>query len=182
VIIIDPGADANLIIEYLKLHALIPACVINTHAHFDHIGAVNEILSLYQIPFYLHSGDFKLLKQANIYKAIFGETKSIKIPQPTFDLSTSPGTLKFGGVTVNLIFTPGHTKGSISFLIDGNLFSGDTILSSGVGRTDLPGGDRDEIILSIKSLAQILPQEFTIWPGHGAQFSCTPRDLLKMLS
>ena len=139
-IVIDPGEDAQTIIDYIKSEKLDVKAILNTHAHYDHVGAVSDIKSHFGVAFYLHKNDFKLLKQANFYRAIFEGQRVIQIPEVDVDLSEIQ-TLKFGGIAVTVLETHGHTAGSVSFLIDKNLFVGDTIIARKVGRTDLPGSD-----------------------------------------
>ena len=83
-VIIDPSGNAEEIIGYLKDNKLTAIAIINTHAHFDHIGAVAELVQLYHCPFYLHSGDLKLLRSANLYRTLFLGEKPVKIPAVDF--------------------------------------------------------------------------------------------------
>lgn len=168
-VVIDPGEDTDAIIGYLEAEALTVDAIINTHAHYDHVGSVADIRSRYNAPFHLHAGDHRLLKQANFYRAIFGGKRTIAIPDVDVDLSACQ-TLTFGGTSIEIIHTPGHTPGSVSFLTDGLLFSGDTLFGARVGRTDLPGGDKAALGASVQRLLQ-LPPDTIVLPGHGARAS-----------
>lgn len=168
-IVIDPGEDAETIIHYLDSEKLDVKAIINTHAHYDHVGAVSNIKKKFGVPFHLHKGDFKLLKQANFYRAIFEGERVIDIADVDVDLSECE-TLDFGNIRVNIIPTAGHTHGSVSFLIENNLFVGDTIIACKVGRTDLPGSDASLIAESVAKLLELAP-ETVVYSGHGKPFT-----------
>ena len=169
-LVIDPGSDAQSIQQRLSHLSLTPMAILNTHAHYDHIGAVAALMLHYKIGFYLNSADVKLLKQANLYKFLFDSKESVVIPEPTHDLSRKDATLQVGGFEVSVLYTPGHTKGSTCLQIGADLFSGDTLLPNGPGRTDLPGGDKVALAQSVELLRR-LPDATTVWPGHGRSFS-----------
>lgn len=166
-IVIDPGEDFGAIAGYIEAESLAVAAVINTHAHYDHVGSAAEIGARYNAPFHLHAGDHRLLRQANFYRVLFGGKRAITIPNVDVDLAGCP-TLAFGEVNIEVMHTPGHTPGSVSFLIGKYLFSGDTILGTRVGRTDLPGGDKAALRASVARLLQ-LPPDTIVYPGHGAR-------------
>ena len=168
-VVIDPGEDTDAIVGYLDAESLTVDAIINTHAHYDHVGSVADVRSRYNAPFHLHAGDHLLIRQANFYRAIFGGKRTITIPDIDVDLSACP-TLTFGGIGIEVIHTPGHTPGSVSFLTEGLLFSGDTLFGSRVGRTDLPGGDKAALGRSVQRLLQ-LPPKTMVLPGHGARAS-----------
>ena len=169
-LVIDPGSDASFIQQQLSHHMLTPVAILNTHAHYDHIGAVAPLMQHYKIPFYLNAADVKLMKQANIYKFLFDSKESVVIPDPTRELSQQEAVLQVGDFEVSVLPTPGHTKGSICLQIGVDLFSGDTLLPGGPGRTDLPGGDKVALAQSVARLRR-LPDSITVWPGHGRSFS-----------
>jgi hydroxyacylglutathione hydrolase len=168
-VVVDPGEDTDAIIGYLSAESLTVDAIINTHAHYDHVGSVADIRARYNAPFHLHAGDHRLLKQVNFYRVLFGGKRAIAIPEVDVDLAACP-TLMFAGMSIEVIHTPGHTSGSVSFLTEGLLFSGDTLFGSRVGRTDLPGGDRAALGASVQRLLQ-LPPETVVFPGHGARAS-----------
>lgn len=169
-LVIDPGSDAPFIQQQLLHHTLKPVAILNTHAHYDHIGAVAALMAHYKIPFYLNSADVKLMKQANLYKFLFDSKESVVIPEPTHELSPQEAKLQVGGFNVSVLCTPGHTKGSTCLQIGADLFSGDTLLPNGPGRTDLPGGDKVALAQSVELLRK-LPDATMVWPGHGRSFS-----------
>lgn len=169
-LLIDPGSEAQQIQQLIANQALEPIAILNTHAHYDHIGAVAPLMAHYAIPFYLHRGDDKLLKQANLYKILFESKAPVIIPQATHDLSQQGEPLKISGFEVSVHFTPGHTQGSTCLQIGSDLFSGDTLLPGSLGRTDLPGGDKRLLAASVESL-RTLPLTTKVWPGHGRPFA-----------
>jgi glyoxylase-like metal-dependent hydrolase (beta-lactamase superfamily II) len=169
-LLIDPGSQAQEIQDLISLRAHTPVAILNTHAHYDHIGAVAALMAQYAIPFYLHRGDDKLLKQANLYKILFESKAPVTIPQATHDLSQLAVPAQIGGFKVSVLFTPGHTQGSTCLQIGADLFSGDTLLPGGPGRTDLPGGDKKMLTASVNSLRN-LPGTITVRPGHGRPFA-----------
>lgn len=169
-VIIDPGSEHEKLINLIEENNWRPLAVLNTHAHFDHVGAIAPILETFDIPFYMHSQDGPLLRQANMYKMLFGARESIRIPAITHDLENHPAELNIDGFELSWVATPGHTPGGVCFRCKDHLFTGDTLLSTGVGRSDLPGGNKTQLGKSISVIAA-LPQDLTIWAGHGSPVS-----------
>lgn len=164
-VILDPGDDADTISRSIDKRELEPAIILNTHGHYDHVGAVETLKRRYDIPFGLHSADARLLEQCNFYRAMFGGAGEVEVPTIDVDLADAQGR-SCGGLEVHIIKTPGHSPGSVCFRIGPCLFSGDTILLDTVGRTDLPGGDGTVLAASIRSLSR-LPPATRVYPGHG---------------
>lgn len=161
--VIDPGAEANTIISYLEANKFIPDQILLTHAHIDHISAVKEIADKYAINVYLNENDEELYNSpansiAPIFPQLYNRTKT---------------TSKFIASGIEAIHTPGHTRGGTCFYVKEAqlLISGDTIFNESIGRTDLPGGDHNQLIKSIKDKILILPLATTIYPGHGPKTS-----------
>ena len=169
-LIIDPGSKPEAISNLLDGLGAVPIAILNTHAHYDHIGAVSALLQKYSMPFFLHGDDAKLLKQANIYKIMFESKDSISIPSFGEDLADIHKKHLFSGFQIQVIHTPGHTAGSACLLIGNHLFSGDTLLPWGAGRTDLPGGNSKKLQDSLEILRK-LPDEYLVYPGHGKVFT-----------
>jgi hydroxyacylglutathione hydrolase len=167
-IIVDPGSQADEIAELVDQNHWRIHAILNTHAHYDHVGAVAPLKDRYQAPFYLHGADEHLLKRANLYRMMFESRDAIKVPAMTQDISKLPAVFDVGPFPVSWIATPGHTEGSVCLLLEGYLFSGDTLMHDAVGRTDLPGGNREQLIASVRKLMD-LPGETVVCGGHGPQ-------------
>lgn len=168
-LIVDPGSDPEAIAKLITELGVQPVAILNTHAHYDHIGAISGLMQKYEIPFFLHGDDAKLLKQANLYKILFETKNSISIPTFGEDFAAGPEDLRVAGFSVRVIHTPGHTAGGVCLLIGSNLFSGDTLMLGGPGRTDLPGGDKVKLKDSLQKLRE-LPEDHLVYAGHGKPF------------
>ncbi|GAE09971.1 MBL fold metallo-hydrolase [Paenibacillus sp. JCM 10914] len=169
-IIIDPGMNPAALIK--RIADLEIEAILLTHAHFDHMGGVDEIRKLKQCPVYLHTLESEWLDNAKL-------NGSTRWPQVTGPLTTDPAEFDLAdGLELNLIgetftvyHTPGHSPGSVSFLCGEHLFSGDVLFRLGVGRTDLPGGRERDLIHSIQHTLYSFPDEVTVYPGHGPRTS-----------
>jgi hydroxyacylglutathione hydrolase len=167
VLIVDPGSDAPGLAKLIDENGWHPRAIVNTHGHFDHIGAVADLMDRYGMPFYLHRADDALVRRANLYRMVFEEPDPVRVPTITHDISKLPGLFQAGSFDVSWIPTPGHTDGSVCFIIEGMLFSGDTLMHRVIGRTDLPGGNRERLLASVRGL-QSLAADTVVWGGHGA--------------
>ena len=165
-LIIDPGGDEKSIINYIEDNNLNVSAIVNTHAHYDHIGAINILKDEFSIPFFLHSKDAKLLKTANLYAKLFNGTEPIKIPTVDYFFDQIDTQDYIAGFPIKVLFTPGHTWGSVCLLIEDCLFTGDTLLNGKIGRIDLPGGDEQSLKESLKTISK-LPKHISIYSGHG---------------
>ena len=166
VLIVDPGSQVEDIAAQVDAIGLGVAGIVNTHAHYDHIGAVAPLQERYDAPFYLHGADGPLLKRANLYRMLFESRDAVKVPAISHDIATLPATFAIGPFSVSWIATPGHTDGSVCLLIGNVLFSGDTLMHNTIGRTDLPGGNRERLLASVRKLMD-LPGETVVYGGHG---------------
>lgn len=164
-VIIDPGDEAETISQHVQRLGFEPLAIINTHGHFDHVGAVAGLKRRFDIPFYLHRGDKRLLTHANLYRSLAGDSMVIETPE--VDRFVEPDEpLHAGQWRIDILHTPGHTSGSVCVRVDNLMFSGDTLFSDGVGRTDLPGGSEAQLAESLRVLARQDPG-MEILPGHG---------------
>lgn len=165
-VIVDPGDDFEMIAAQVNDMDAEVRAVLATHAHHDHIGAAAAAVEKYDAPFHLHSADHGLLVRASFYRAMLGAGERFPIPEIDVALEDDM-TLRFGGLELAVIHTPGHTHGGVCFLTEGELFSGDTIMADRLGRTDLPTGDSEALAESAALVVDRCPPETLLRPGHG---------------
>lgn len=168
-LLVDPGSEFESIVAELERRSLTPIAILNTHAHFDHIGAVSDLMERYDIPFHLHEADGPLLRRANLYRLVFDGKTSIRVPTE-FQQLGDVERLNIGPFHCEILATPGHTPGSVSLRFDDALFTGDMLMSDGPGRHDLPGGSETDMKSSM-AVYRDLPQDLAAYPGHGKPFA-----------
>jgi hydroxyacylglutathione hydrolase len=165
--VIDPGDDADRILMILAKENLTVKYLVNTHGHFDHVGANKRMKEVTGAPLAIHTEDVPMLSQLSRSAASFGLAAE-NSPEP--DLLLHDGdTVTFGDITLKVIHTPGHSRGGICLYTKGHLFAGDTLFAGSIGRTDLPGGDYDTLIASIKEKLLALPDDTVVYTGHGPE-------------
>lgn len=164
--VIDPGADFNKIDNKINELGVIPKIIILTHAHGDHIGAVEELVEKYGVKVYIHEEDAQSLKDSNknFSKVLFGKNISIN---PDVILKDGDEIL-LGDLKFEIIHTPGHTKGGICIKVGNIMMTGDTLFNNSIGRTDFPGGSFEEIIDSIQEKIFKYDEDIIIYPGHNS--------------
>ena len=147
--VVDPSDDTNAILKATQKDNLEITSVLLTHGHYDHVGGADKLASQFNIPVYLSKDEFfaYIPKCRNITR------------------TNEETTIPIGALNVKILATPGHTPGCQCFLIEGNLFSGDTLFIDAVGRTDFPGGNSSTLFKSLARIKQ-LPDSTMIWPGH----------------
>ena len=164
-LVIDPGGDAQQILALLKQLDLKAIAIIHTHAHLDHILAAGEIKKATGAPIYLHQSDKFLWDGVEQQCAMFG-VPPVSLPEPDHYLQDDQDLGCCGGVAIH---TPGHTPGSVSFWFEQykTLIAGDTLFLGSIGRTDLPGGNFEQIVTSIKERIYTLDDDAMVVTGHG---------------
>ncbi len=163
--VIDPGDEGERILHLLRGEGLELKLVINTHGHFDHVGANRFLVEATGAELCLHSADRALLLRAADHAARYG-LRAVDSPEPR-RLLADGDRLQVGELTLEVLHTPGHTPGGVCLYTPGHLFSGDTLFAGSVGRTDLPGGDMATLIAGIRNRLWSLPEETQVHPGHG---------------
>ena len=156
-IVIDPGEDGKEILDLVKQRGLTVKYIVNTHAHFDHVGANKVLKDATGAELLLHEADDKLLGGASSQARMFGMTAP---SSPKADRYVKHGdVLTVGSVAFKVLHTPGHSGGGISIAGDGVVFTGDALFAGSIGRTDLFGGDLMTLITAIKEQLMTLPEE-----------------------
>jgi hydroxyacylglutathione hydrolase len=164
-IVIDPGDQADEILNLAKDMGVNVKAIVNSHAHVDHILGVGDVQKATGAKFLMHEKELAIAASAaQTAKSFTGQDYE---SPPTPDAFLNDGDeIDVDGVKLKVIHTPGHTPGSLSFYTEGMLFSGDTLFRGSIGRTDLPGGDHEEEMASIIDKLLGLPDETVVLPGH----------------
>lgn len=170
--IVDPASEASFedaqLTQYIADKHLVPTMVLLTHAHVDHIAGLRQVCEHYKLPVTMHAEGRKLLKQAEAYGSIMGFAVD-----NMGDLKVSTiedgEVLKMGETEIECRYVPGHCPGSMCFVLpaDNAVLTGDALFHFSIGRTDLPGGDYPTLISKLKERVLTLPDEYTVFPGHG---------------
>lgn len=166
--VIDPGGDVEEILRILKEEGLTVKYLLHTHAHFDHILGSRELKERTGAQICLHEGDDWLYQNLGMQCGLFGFASDEPLPVDVH--LNDDEELKIGTIKTKVIHTPGHTPGSLCFEMgsqDNLLYSGDTLFQQGIGRTDLWGGNFDDIVKSIRGKLFRLDDSTTVVPGHG---------------
>jgi len=163
--VIDPGEDGPRILQLAESNGYQVKKIVNTHGHFDHIGANQPVKEATGAVLMMHEADLPLLQNARNHAQAYGLTVS---PSPDPDKFLNEGDVfSVGEQSFSIFHVPGHSPGSICLLSDGHLFVGDVLFAGSVGRTDLPGGDFDALIEGVREKLFRLPAETIVHPGHG---------------
>lgn len=167
-LIIDPGGDADDVISFLEKESLSPQAILLTHAHFDHIGGVEALRNHYSIDVFLHEKEQAWLNDPAMNRSLYTGNEIIVADA---DHVLVPGHRTVASFPVEIIHTPGHSPGSVSFIFSeaGFVICGDALFRRSIGRTDLPGGDIQELESSIRNKLYVLPDHFIAYPGHGPE-------------
>ena len=166
-VIIDPGDEAERILQQIAELKLVPKYILNTHGHIDHIGAIDEVSAVYPVPLAIHPADMPMYTDehtARMYR------RKAPLVQRKPDILLQEGdVLSFGTLSLRVLHTPGHTPGGVCFVSEPYcIFSGDTLFQRSIGRTDFEGGDHDQIVQSIRDKLYMLDEDLVVFPGHGS--------------
>lgn len=161
-LILDPGYEPESILSFLAEKQLTPEAILLTHGHFDHVGGVEAIVRATGCALWMRESDYSQFPNpinAHYYPIANCDFTEVCFCEDFEEISA-------GGLTFTVYATPGHTYGSVCYLCDGAIFSGDTLFAGSCGRTDLPGGDPSAMGCSLARLSE-LAGDFAVYPGHG---------------
>lgn len=167
-LIVDPGGQANQIIAWIESHEWIPQAVILTHAHMDHIGALDEVRDYFQIEAYIHEIEADYISDGRLNLSSYLLTYDI-VQRSAEHLWQMEGLKRIGDFEFEIRHVPGHSPGSIVYIFSADKFVivGDTLFNGSIGRTDFPGGSLNTLLSGIKHKLLTLTDEYKIYPGHG---------------
>lgn len=161
-VLIDPGLDSSVVLDKLKEINKRLGAILITHAHYDHVEAVADLKEATNAPVYMGEKDIELLSNGGVLDWYFAK----KLKSFIVDNRLIGGDLTVCGLNFKVIPTPGHTHGSLTYIIGDNMFTGDAVFHETYGRTDLPGSDFSELVDSAKRLFS-LQGDYKIYCGHG---------------
>ncbi|HTI37606.1 MAG TPA: MBL fold metallo-hydrolase [Vicinamibacterales bacterium] len=170
-VVIDPGDEVEMLIDVVRDRGLTVRHILLTHAHLDHITGVGRAKAATSAPVWLHRDDNFLYERIVQQGLAFGFRAE---PQPPVDrFYDGEGPIRFGKYVTRVRHTPGHCPGGVCLAVsrgdepDSTLFVGDTLFAGSIGRTDLPGGDMETLLQSIRTVLFSYPDETPVWSGHG---------------
>ncbi len=165
-VIIDPGDEAERILERIQEIQLVPKYILNTHGHIDHICAIDAVSAVYPVPLAIHAADMYMYTDERAARN-FGRRAPLVQRKPDMLLKEGD-VISFGTLQLEVVHTPGHTQGGVCFISRPYcVFSGDTLFHRSIGRTDLPGGNYEQLIESVRTKLYPLEEDLTVFPGHG---------------
>ncbi len=175
-IIVDPGCytqeERDELDSFIQKNGLKPVRLLNTHCHLDHVFGNGHVHRTYNLPLEIHQGELPVLKAVPNISSMYGIAFANDLPEPGRFIEAGEE-ITFGNTTIKALLTPGHSPASLSFYCadSGWVIAGDVLFYGSIGRTDLPGGNYDTLIDSVRSQLFTLPDETQVWPGHGPKTS-----------
>ena len=161
-VVVDPGGDAETLLHELARARATCAGILVTHCHWDHIGAVADLGEATGAPVYMSDLESRVLERPSEF------FPDVEVRPYTPDVKLDGGEeIDLAGISFQVLNVPGHSPGHLAFYAEGCLFSGDVLFAGSVGRVDLPFGDWDTLIESLRTLFERFPPETTVYPGHG---------------
>jgi glyoxylase-like metal-dependent hydrolase (beta-lactamase superfamily II) len=175
-LVVDPGLQVERVLGHLNQEGLKVERILVTHGHIDHVAGVPALRSHTAAPVMMHPDDLVILDWEQFRQLPFVPRgfERFSIDEPLSHGSS----FKFQDVELRVLHTPGHTEGSVCFLVGLDCFAGDTLFQRGIGRTDLPGGNMQKIVFSIRNVLYALPPRTVIHPGHGGTTTIEQEKLL----
>lgn len=165
-IIVDPGGEAEKILRLINEQSYTLKYIINTHAHFDHVGGVTDIQKAKDVPFLLHRDDEIYLEPTVFAESLRNFGFMGVEPPKVDDYIDADKEYGFGECHFRVLETPGHSPGGVCFLFEKEVFVGDTLFAGSIGRTDFPGGSMPILMESIKTKLMALSDETLVYCGH----------------
>ncbi len=172
-VVIDPGCyqkhEQQELKNYIEQNSLKVVRLLNTHCHIDHVLGNKFVADTYNVPLEIHEEDLQTLRSVPAYAPVYGFPMYQEVLPEAY--LKEGDTVKFGETELQVIFAPGHAPGHVVFYNEQKkiCIGGDVLFQQSIGRTDLPGGDFDTLIQSIKTKLFTLPDEVTVYPGHGPE-------------
>ena len=164
-VVIDPAGEEDRLADLIQKEGYKIKYILNTHGHADHVLASERLRDLFGAPTCMHEADVAFFSDDAVKEKMSKEL-GLSFYAPV-DIRLKDGdVLDVGNLKIEVLHTPGHTPGSVCFLVEGNLFTGDTLFVGAAGRTDLTGASLDTLIESIREKLLSLPRETVVWPGH----------------
>lgn len=163
--LIDPGYESSKLLDKISSYGFDLKFVMVTHGHADHIGAIAKLNQEYEFEVFLGEGDQDLYENPD--KWITDFFPEFESPPKKYSIIRNDKKMKIDDLNIDVIVTPGHTSGSLCYKLANYIFTGDTLFKNSIGRYDLPGGDKDKELSSIKTKLLTLKQDCIVLPGHG---------------